>query len=737
MKTLIVFRGAPGCGKSSLIEKTQINGVSLKHYALSPDTLRMMYSSPAGTVNGGTEIPQKNQSTVWSTFYKILENRMLHGEFTIVDATTSTRKEINSYKALADKYRYRMIIVDMTKIPIEVVKKQNAERLPEFKRVPESVIDKHYGRFETELVPSSILSITPEEFAACEVFSFKKYDFSKYNAIHCIGDIHGSADVLKEMLKDGLKEDEAYIFTGDFLDRGTQNAETLAYMMEIAEKENVYLIEGNHEIHLWNWANDFEIISPEFKDNTAKELEAANFSKKAVRKFLRKLIPCAYFDFHGKTIVVSHGGTSTIPTILTSGREIIHGTGHYPDTIDVENTFYKKYAKDNIYMVHGHRNTNRVPIQSNDCCFNLEGEVEFGGCLRMISFYRDGSIVPTEVENKNYKALDYGIYNKEMPETIPEALEALRSTKHIQEKKFGNISSFNFTREAFNTARWTVATVKARGLFINTQTNKIVARGYEKFFRIGERPETKREVLKDKLVFPVTAYVKENGYLGILGYDEETDALFVTSKGCPDSPHAQYFKEIFFKTVNPQTADRLKEYLKKHNFCMAFEVILPEQDPHIIEYSEPQIILLDIIRREIPFTTMPFTSLRGIADNFGLKCKQKAYSFFNWDEFESFCNEVESYDYKYNDEYIEGFVFEDATGYMTKIKSGYYSEWKFLRGVANCVTTYGGYSHKSKLISKLSQEFYKWILDHKVENPEDIIKLRKEFYKDNPGKIYE
>ena len=79
MKTLIVFRGAPGCGKSSLIEKTQINDVSLSYYTLSPDTLRTMYSSPTGTVNGSTEIPQENQSTVWSTFYKILESGMLHG----------------------------------------------------------------------------------------------------------------------------------------------------------------------------------------------------------------------------------------------------------------------------------------------------------------------------------------------------------------------------------------------------------------------------------------------------------------------------------------------------------------------------------------------------------------------------------------------------------------------------------------------------------------------------------
>lgn len=41
MRVLLLFRGAPGCGKSTYIHE---NG--LDSYTLSADTIRMQYSSP-------------------------------------------------------------------------------------------------------------------------------------------------------------------------------------------------------------------------------------------------------------------------------------------------------------------------------------------------------------------------------------------------------------------------------------------------------------------------------------------------------------------------------------------------------------------------------------------------------------------------------------------------------------------------------------------------------------------
>ena len=60
--------------------------------------------------------------------------------------------------------------------------------------------------------------------------------------------------------------------------------------------------------------------------------------------------------------------------------------------------------------------------------------------------------------------------------------------KYIQEKKFGNISSFNYTDKAFYDRVWDAQTTKARGLYIDTVKGKVVARAYDKFFTAFLQP---------------------------------------------------------------------------------------------------------------------------------------------------------------------------------------------------------------------------------------------------------
>jgi predicted kinase len=55
MRTLLVLRGAPGCGKSTWVEK---NG--LLPYTLCPDTLRIMCSSRELQADGRFSIERNN-----------------------------------------------------------------------------------------------------------------------------------------------------------------------------------------------------------------------------------------------------------------------------------------------------------------------------------------------------------------------------------------------------------------------------------------------------------------------------------------------------------------------------------------------------------------------------------------------------------------------------------------------------------------------------------------------------
>ena len=266
MRTLLLMRGSPACGKSTFIEK---NG--LKPYTLCADDIRLLFQSPTLQINGSIGISQNNDKLVWKTLFQMLEARMSRGEFTVIDATNPKTIEINRCKEMATTYRFRIICVDFTDIPIEQVKRQNAQR-DELKRVPETVIDNMYSRFATQAIPSGVQVIKPNEL---DKIWFTPFDLSEYKIVHHIGDIHGCNTVLQKYFQDngGLKDDEMYIFTGDYIDRGIENSDVLNFLISIMDKSNVCLLEGNHEKHLWDWSNNCISRSKEFELFTKKELE--------------------------------------------------------------------------------------------------------------------------------------------------------------------------------------------------------------------------------------------------------------------------------------------------------------------------------------------------------------------------------------------------------------------------------------------------------------------------------
>ncbi|MCQ5134613.1 T4 RnlA family RNA ligase, partial [Coprococcus eutactus] len=68
-----------------------------------------------------------------------------------------------------------------------------------------------------------------------------------------------------------------------------------------------------------------------------------------------------------------------------------------------------------------------------------------------------------------------------------------------------------FTSKAFNDRVWDEQSTIARGLYIDTFKGRVVDRAYDKFFNINELPDTKFDMLQNKLQFPLTANDKENG----------------------------------------------------------------------------------------------------------------------------------------------------------------------------------------------------------------------------------
>lgn len=744
MRILLLLRGAAGCGKTTWIEEK-----GLKPYALSADDIRLLCQSPVMQADGTERISQENDSTVWKILYQLLEIRMQKGEFTVVDATNSKTSEMKKYMELSAKYRYRIYCVDFTDIPIDEVKRRNAGR-EAFRRVPDRVIDVMYSRFATQKIPSGIRGIRPEEL---DTIWLKQFDMSSYKRIHHIGDIHGCYTALQTYLSDngGIKEDEMYIFVGDYIDRGLENAEVVRFLISIMDRKNVLLLEGNHERWLWSWANDTASRSKEFESVTRPILEQSGIRKKEVRNLYRKFGQCAYYRYEDKVFLVTHAGLSTIPKNLsfTATEQMIKGAGNYDDFEKIADTFYRTTAE-NCYQIHGHRNTKQLPVLVNDRVFNLEGQVEYGGCLRCVQVDSDGIHV-FETENTVYK-LPVPEEQTAGNSSVADTITALRASKYIKETPVrypaaskgasmpsSNISSFNFTDRAFFDRVWNTQTIRARGLYIDTVKGNVVARGYEKFFNVNERPETKFDELQRRLCFPVTAYVKENGFLGMVSYDEYQDDLFIACKSTIDSAYAGWFREMLYRELSSEKIEELKAFVREREVTLVFECVDMEHDPHIIAYPKSRLFLLDIVYNKMEFEKYEYDAMCQAAEQFGLAHKEKAFEILSWQEFFDWYYEILAEDYLYQGRKIEGFVIEDAAGFMTKLKLSYYNFWKMMRSIAQEVLKNGYSSRTSMLVTTTANEFYAWIRKQhdagKAEElPRDICTLRSMFYQEKNDK---
>ena len=735
MRTLLILRGAPGAGKSTWVEKN-----NLTPYTICADDFRVLCASRTLNADGSFSIAREPnvELEAWKIILDLLEYRMSRGELTVLDATASKTKDIKQYKELADQYRYRMYCVDFTDVPLDICKKQNLMR-PEDKIVPEEAIENIYARFATQPVPAGVETIKPNEL---EKILEKPIDLSNYKKIVFIGDIHGCYNTLMqyEDFKNGLKDDTEYIFLGDYVDRGNQNAEVMQWLYAIKEQPNVCLLEGNHEQWIRDYGNNVPAKSREFEEKTKGQLILGGFDQKQARLFYRKLRQMSHFTFNGLEILACHGGIPCMRNnlIYTPTKDFIHGVGKYSEYQLVADTWDQK-QKENQYLVFGHRNTEHDPIQLADRVFNLEGQVEFGGKLRIVEL-EDNKWNVVELENCQPITEEERIEGLVPVETIHDAIIYLRDNKFVQEKKLGNgISSFNFTREAFYSQNWNKQTILARGLFIDTENEKIMARSYEKFFKINEVHVTEMINLKSTLKFPVKAYVKENGFLGIVSYNYKTNDLFIATKSSDKGDCVEYFKALLepYKEKLLNLFRALDKSEDQDTYSFVFECVDQENDPHIIKYDKSDIYLLDVVYNDLEFKTLPYWRLKELAETIGCKVKTEAYTIKDFDDFRSLVNEVSDEEYKYNDEYVEGFVFVDAKGFMTKVKSGYYNFWKHMRSVADATLRCGGYSRTGSLLTVAANKFYGFCrkcynLDRNKETKTypyktDIISLREKF----------
>lgn len=672
MRTLLLLRGIQASGKSTWIKEN-----NLEPYTLSADNIRLNIANPVLLEDGSYEISQKYNKVTWELLYKYLEMRMQNGDFTIIDATHSDLKLLNKYKDLASIYKYTMYCLEFD-VPLEEALKRNKER-DNYKYVPERVIERTYETIKNnEKLPSALKKIESID----EIINFYTADVNQYEKVVIIGDIHSCAEPLKEALKD-FNEETLYIFVGDYFDRGIQPVETFNIMLDLLEKPNVILIEGNHEEKsMKKFIYDEEKYTKSFEETTLlpllKEYDM-DYVRASLKKIYKKLRQCFAFEFRGKKFLCTHGGLPLVPKLtLVSAKEMIHGVGKYETEIgEIYSENYKKGLCQGFIQVHGHRGVN-----DGQFSYCLEDRVEFGGELKVLTIDNEGKIKKTGIKNSVYnKGLKIpmsGAVEKVEFNTANELINEMIRHQFITVKECEyNLISLNFNREAFNKKKWNDLTIKARGLFVDKDSGEVKIRSYNKFFNFGER-HVNLGYLKKYATYPIRAFKKYNGFLGLASV--VNGEVVLTSKSVTSGKYKDIFQDIWNKVEN-EVKELLKQTMIENNCTAVFEVVSPEYDPHIIKYDKEHLYLLDFIENKLDLDThnidLEFSEnlMKKVEFSSDLLTKKEELTRLeNYDELYNFLAEKEK-----SLEEFEGYVLCDNSGFMFKFKLPYYNLWKTRR----------------------------------------------------------
>lgn len=676
MRKLFLMLGSPASGKSTFIKEN-----NLQDYTIEADAVRRIVSNPATYVgedgscyaidfNG---VDFRDEKYVWEVIYSALERRMSQGETTIVDATHLFKGAFKKYDELRIKHNYQVYVVDMMSHLVdrleedELVNFLEANDARRIKRVWRDNIEKYVKRYKQRIengFPHWLKVINKDEFL--DELQEKTENFDRFSKIQIIGDVHGDMGALEKVFENHQRG-TAYVFVGDYLDRGTKNQEVLDFI-ENLKGNNIFLLRGNHERTMERWINE-DLRLGNFGTRTLPILlenyKSEEDLKKTLKKLQKRLIDYLSFSFDGVRYVVTHAGVE--PNLLKryknremliNEEDVVMGVSTkngspYEQDIDgkinlmkVTGEFQAQFDFPN--QIHGHRNDYDWGTNQLFGTYNLTKDRKF----RWITLTKgDKNVEAHEIDSIDGETFVSKVFSDE-------------NIKHVELED--GIVAHNFTREAFRKGIWNNMTTHARGLF--TKDDKIIGRGFKKFFYEGQNEEASLE----NLVFPVRAYKKHNGFLAIAFIDEETGKVYIKSKGGGEL-HSNLAEE---KVKECGMYKGLCKYLNDYpDTSVLFEIVDPENDPHIVHYINSYVAPLTVIINDRDGRYDMDLLERFTVDYINHKVSSDP-EFVAYDKDDLIkkknvwmsCNPTE-----------EGLVLYDSCGLMIKEKTDFYNKAKELR----------------------------------------------------------
>ena len=293
MRKLFLMYGAPASGKSYILNKLRV-----EDYTIEVDKVRQLFTNSQDYLIENDNdyqmtsgISSQSDHQVWDCVYDMLENRMKRGQTTFVDATHLFKRAFTMYNKLRNKYGYKVYLIDCMNPYMQIAKlkgldeqqtrdylvteliRHNGSRR-NIDQVSCNVLYKYTDRYlsavKQDKVPQWVHKLPVELAMKKKRIKLQKLDLSniykalgdyklvdtsymgKFKRIQVIGDIHGDYDALQKVFENHQKGD-AYVFVGDYLDRGTKNVEVFNFITNVLKGNNLFFLEGNHETHWQAW----------------------------------------------------------------------------------------------------------------------------------------------------------------------------------------------------------------------------------------------------------------------------------------------------------------------------------------------------------------------------------------------------------------------------------------------------------------------------------------------------
>lgn len=155
----------------------------------------------------------------------------------------------------------------------------------------------------------------------------------------------------------------------------------------------------------------------------------------------------------------------------------------------------------------------------------------------------------------------------------------------------GDLSIVNYTVRAELSRTWDDVTRKCRGLIYHNKTGEIVSRSYDKFFNLGQMPETQLEALPNETPVITT---KQDGFLGISYWWD--GKIAVASRGSFTSEFAVWATDWLRNSISDAAVDACLD----SRYSFVFEILYPYKRIVVDNSEKYGLVLLTAFDMETP-----------------------------------------------------------------------------------------------------------------------------------------